>query len=52
MNEGLIPRRYAMALYKMAVDKGNTEQVYDEMKTVAKSFASNPTFRKCSLIRL
>lgn len=46
MNEGLIPRRYAMALYKMAVDKGNTEQVYDEMKTVAKSFASNPDLQK------
>ena len=28
MNEGLIPRRYAKALYKVAVDRGDAEALY------------------------
>ncbi len=46
MNEGLIPQRYAKALYKLAVERGNTEKVYLEMKTVANSFADNPGLQK------
>lgn len=46
MNEGLIPRRYAMALYKLADEKGNTLKVYDEMKAVVRSFAENPDLQK------
>ena len=46
MNEGLIPQRYAKALYKLAVERGNAEKVYLEMKTVADSFASNPGLQK------
>lgn len=46
MNDGLIPRRYALALYKYANEKGNTEAVYEEMKQVADSFASSPDLQK------
>ncbi|MBD5278644.1 MAG: F0F1 ATP synthase subunit delta [Bacteroides sp.] len=46
MNEGLIPQRYAKALYKLAVERGNAEKVYLEMKTVAESFAGNPDLQK------
>ncbi len=46
MNEGLIPQRYAKALYKLAVEKGNADKVYLEMKTVAESFAQNPDLQK------
>ncbi len=46
MNEGLIPQRYAKALYKLAVERGNAEKVYLEMKTVANSFADNPGLQK------
>lgn len=42
MNDGLIPQRYAMALYKFACDKKNTPAVYDEMKLVIESFKANP----------
>lgn len=46
MTDGLIPQRYAMALYKYAEDKKNTNEVYDEMKTVISSFENNPELNK------
>ena len=42
MNEGLIPRRYAKALYKVALEKGVDRRVYELMKTLSESFATNP----------
>lgn len=41
MNEGLIPSRYAKALYKFALDKGESARVYELMKTLSASFAGN-----------
>lgn len=32
MNQGLIPSRYAKALYKFAVEKGKADRVYVLMK--------------------
>lgn len=46
MSDGLIPQRYAKALYKYAEEKGNTTAVYDEMKRVVASFQRNPGMRK------
>lgn len=46
MNDGLIPQRYAKALYKLALERGNAGKVYEEMKTVANSFADNPGLQK------
>lgn len=46
MNDGLIPQRYAKALYKFAVENGKSEVVYDEMKGVISSFERNPELQK------
>lgn len=46
MNDGLIPHRYAKALYKFAVDHGNQSAVYDEMKAVVTAFESNADLNK------
>lgn len=42
MNEGLIPRRYAKALYKYALEKGVEQHVYQLMQTLMASFDSEP----------
>lgn len=42
MNQGLIPSRYAKALYKFALEKGEADRVYDLMKNVAASFVAQP----------
>lgn len=41
MNEGLIPRRYAKALYKVALERSQGKPVYTLMQTLARSFDSN-----------
>lgn len=46
MNDGLIPQRYALALYKYALENGHTEKVYEEMKQVISSFDRNPELMK------
>ena len=40
MNDGLIPNRYAKALYKHACEVGEAAEVYAQMKMLAESFAS------------
>ena len=46
MDNGLIPRRYATALYKFALEHGNAAQLYDLAKTVIVSFETNPDLQK------
>lgn len=46
MNGGLIPSRYAKALFKFAQQQGTTEKVYEEMKSVIAAFEANPDFNK------
>lgn len=46
MDNGLIPRRYAKALYKFAHEHGTTQAVYDEMKEVIGAFESSPALQK------
>ena len=46
MDNGLIPNRYAKALYKFAMEHGSTQAVYEEMKTVIASFENNPRLAK------
>lgn len=36
MNDGLIPRRYAKALYKFALENGDNEQIYELLKPLSK----------------
>ena len=35
MSEGLIPRRYAKALYKFAVENGDSEEIYELLKSIS-----------------
>lgn len=46
MNEGLIPGRYAKALYKYASEQGESDAVYGQMKTLAASYAWSPALKK------
>ena len=32
MNDGLLPRRYAKALYKLAVERGDDKVIYDQLR--------------------
>ena len=42
MNEGLIPARYAKALYKVACEQKNDAQLYQMMKSLEQSFSQQP----------
>lgn len=46
MISGLIPHRYARALYKFAGEYNSRGAVYDVMKCVIDSFAANPQLEK------
>lgn len=46
MISGLIPHRYAKALYKFALETKSAGKVYEEMKTVIESFQKNPGLAK------
>ena len=46
MDNGLIPRRYAKALYKFALEKGQTKEIYELSKRVIDSFKANPELQK------
>lgn len=45
MDQGLIPRRYAKALMKFALEKGKLDQVYDLMLNLEKAFGENKSLR-------
>ncbi len=42
MNEGLIPRRYAKALYKVDTERNSAARSYELMNTLIGSFGENP----------
>ena len=43
MSDGLIPRRYAKALYKYAVENGDAQEIYELLKTLSFRYtALNP----------
>lgn len=42
MNQGLIPRRYAKALYKVGADRKETKALYDMMRRLIDVFAAEP----------
>ena len=46
MDNGLIPRRYAKALYKFALEKGETKSIYELSKRVVDAFKENPDLQK------
>ena len=46
MDTGLIPQRYAKALYKFAMEHASAQAIYEEMKEVISSFQNNPRLSK------
>ena len=46
MDNGLIPKRYAKALYKYALEKGEAQDVYELSKKVITAFQKNPDLQK------
>lgn len=46
MNQGLIPQRYAKALYKVCLDKKTTAEMYVEMKALSGAFAVDTRLQK------
>lgn len=46
MNEGLIPRRYAKALYATAKERGTDTKVYDCMNNLERNFAAEPQMQQ------
>ena len=45
MNDGLIPNRYAKALFKVAVEKGELAEIYTQMKQLVASFDEMPALK-------
>lgn len=46
MNQGLIPFRYAKALYKVALDRNCADELYRLMGRLADGFASQPSLQE------
>ena len=49
MSDGLIPRRYAKALYKLAVEKGDSEEIYDILRRISFRHASIDQLKRAML---
>ena len=49
MNDGLIPRRYAKALYKYAVENGDSEVIYKQLKELNFSYSGINDLKKVML---
>ncbi len=45
MNEGLIPRRYAKALYEFAIEKGDSKGIYGLMHSLASAFVAEESLK-------
>ncbi|MDE6287660.1 MAG: ATP synthase F1 subunit delta, partial [Muribaculaceae bacterium] len=45
MNQGLIPRRYAKALYKVATERGVAERMYELMNKLSATFDADNGLR-------
>lgn len=46
MDQGLIPRRYAKALFEVAKERGCDSRIYGLMQTLAESFAAEPALQQ------
>lgn len=45
MDKGLLPRRYAKALFKYAAEKGETARIYELMQNLSQAFDTNHELR-------
>lgn len=39
MNDGLIPKRYAKALYKLAIENGDSHEIYEQLKPLIRGLS-------------
>jgi F-type H+-transporting ATPase subunit delta len=46
MDQGLLPRRYAKALYKFALDNKCDNAVYGQMQRIVDAYAANPALQQ------
>ena len=46
MDQGLIPRRYAKALYMVAAENKTDSLMYSRLNTLAEAFAAEPQLGK------
>ncbi|MBQ1487010.1 MAG: F0F1 ATP synthase subunit delta [Muribaculaceae bacterium] len=49
MSEGLIPRRYAKALYKFAVENGDSQEIYELLKKLSFRYAAIDELKRAVL---
>ena len=49
MSDGLIPRRYAKALYKFAVENGDAQEIYELLKTLSFRYAAIDELKRAVL---
>ena len=49
MSDGLIPRRYAKALYKFAVENGDSEEIYELLKKLSFRYAAIDELKRAVL---
>lgn len=49
MNDGLIPRRYAKALYKYAVENGDSDVIYEQLKVINFGYSGINDLKKVML---
>lgn len=49
MNEGLIARRYAKAMLRVAQDHGGAEELYEKMKLFEQNYIAHPNLHKALL---
>lgn len=49
MNDGLIPGRYAKALYKVACENGDAQEIYEQLKRLNFSYSTIEDMKKVAL---
>ena len=49
MNDGLIPKRYAKALYKLALETGETELIYERLKLLSQGLTGLDEIKRVML---
>ena len=49
MSDGLIPRRYAKALYKLAVENGDAQEIYELLKQLSFRYAAIDELKRAVL---
>lgn len=49
MNDGLIPSRYAKALYKLAVENGDCDEIYEQLRALSSRYTAIDELKRVML---